>query len=402
MLSNLIPLASFYCVTNYVKENTSTILQFIEKHFTSLHSTFNNNTTLKNIITRNNNFMTNHNQLHSLGIAFVMYLCYKGISNYLRYQPVTNNTLDKKLVVVITGSSTGIGRDTAIQLALRNCVVYATVRRDEDGNRLVESFKEILKKDNITTCKGEIIPLLCDVTKEEQIEQMTKYIEGELVKEENILLGLVNNAGICYTVPGELISKERETQILNVNFLAAVNLTKQFLPLLRKYGRRNVSKILQMSSIFSLHALCTASMYAATKAALVAYSKVLHSEVNTLFGIKVISIVMGFAKTSLTHSLSNTNLHDNGLVLDDERKIAYNNYLNNTEKRSTICDLIYRAIPSSESVAKRVAVLTLAKNPRVTEPVSWDGWLFYYVLRHIPDNWVDWLLSKTFTTAMLK
>lgn len=97
----------------------------------------------------------------------------------------------KRDAVVITGSSTGIGRATALHLAGLGLRVFAGVRKAVDGERLV------------ATAGGESIePVIIDVAEGESIERATAEIGERL--EGSRLIGLVNNAGLAVGGPQEL------------------------------------------------------------------------------------------------------------------------------------------------------------------------------------------------------
>jgi NAD(P)-dependent dehydrogenase (short-subunit alcohol dehydrogenase family) len=86
--------------------------------------------------------------------------------------------------VVITGTSTGIGRATALRLARAGFDVLAGVRREEDGAAL-------------RTAAERIEPVIVDVTNADQVAGLARRVGG------GPLAGLVNNAGIAVAGPLE-------------------------------------------------------------------------------------------------------------------------------------------------------------------------------------------------------
>ena len=129
--------------------------------------------------------------------------------------------------VVITGSSTGIGRACALHLAAAGFDVFAGVRRTEDGERLR------------TDASGRLVPLIVDVTDPETIEAARRTVEEGTGSAG--LAGLVNNAGIAVAGPLEFVPLEDFRRQLDVNLLGHVAVTQAFLPLIRRARGRIVN-----------------------------------------------------------------------------------------------------------------------------------------------------------------
>jgi NAD(P)-dependent dehydrogenase (short-subunit alcohol dehydrogenase family) len=121
---------------------------------------------------------------------------------------------------LVTGTSSGIGRATALHLADAGWHVFAGVRRADDGKALVCESKS-----------GNITPLIIDVTEPDQI------IAGAELVEQHVgsagLNALVDNAGIGVAVPMELVEMEALRWQFEVNVFGQVAVTQEFLPLLR-------------------------------------------------------------------------------------------------------------------------------------------------------------------------
>src|SRR5688500_2130657 len=92
--------------------------------------------------------------------------------------------------ILITGTSTGIGYGATKALAKAGYRVIATVRTPEDVERLQREFNE------------NVHPILCDVTKPEQVNALPEYVKK--VSEIGRLDGLINNAAIELIAPAEL------------------------------------------------------------------------------------------------------------------------------------------------------------------------------------------------------
>jgi NAD(P)-dependent dehydrogenase (short-subunit alcohol dehydrogenase family) len=190
-----------------------------------------------------------------------------------------NNEPNEHRVVVVTGASTGIGRATALLLDELGFRVFAGVRKSEDGDALREVSSERLD------------PLLLDVTNEEMVTTAFDRVEASAPEG---LYGLVNNAGLSLNGPLELVDVTAMRQLLEVNVLGLLVVTKAFLPLLRK-GR---GRIVNVSSGHGLLAIPDKSVYAATKFAVQAISDSLRVELLP-FGVQVSSVVVGKVETEV-------------------------------------------------------------------------------------------------------
>ena len=127
---------------------------------------------------------------------------------------------------LVTGSSSGIGRATALRLAAAGQHVYAGVRKPADGDRLVRSAAGE---------GGEITPLILDVTEPGHIEAAASAIAAH-----GGLDGLVNNAGYGLACPSELVSLPAFRRQLEVNVTGQLAVTQAMLPALRQARGRIV------------------------------------------------------------------------------------------------------------------------------------------------------------------
>lgn len=117
--------------------------------------------------------------------------------------------------VLISGTSRGIGRATALRLARAGWDVYAGVRRTEDGEELAAAAPA-----------DRLRPVILDVTDDGQVAAL----DAELPER---LDGLVNNAGIVVPGPLESLTAEEVRHQFEVNVVGVVSLTNAMLPRLR-------------------------------------------------------------------------------------------------------------------------------------------------------------------------
>ncbi|HLO30110.1 MAG TPA: SDR family oxidoreductase [Anaerolineales bacterium] len=175
-------------------------------------------------------------------------------------------------VVLITGCSTGIGRDLAERLSQHGYLVVATARKAETLNDLPVAMK---------------LPL--DVT---QTDSVNEALASTLQQFGRIDI-LVNNAG--YSVPGALeeVSEGQTQQVFDVNVFGALRMIRAVAPHMRK---QRSGCILNLSSIAGKLSTPGNGTYSATKFALEALSDALRLELAP-FGIQVIVIEPGAIKT---------------------------------------------------------------------------------------------------------
>lgn len=181
--------------------------------------------------------------------------------------------------VLITGTSSGLGRSVALELAASGWRVFAGVRKIADAESLAKE------------AQGDLVPLQLDVTQREavtaSIAQLADATGGELH-------GLINNAGVYLGGPLELMRVGEIEQTFSVNVVGLLHVTQACLPLLRAAQ----GTLINISSISGLIALPGVSVYAGSKHAVEAVTDSLRIELEP-FGVKVVAIEPGGIRTPL-------------------------------------------------------------------------------------------------------
>ena len=179
---------------------------------------------------------------------------------------------EQRQTALVTGASSGMGRETAIKLAENGFNVIAAARR---MNRLKELADQV---------QG-IVPEQVDLADPEDVERFCGYL-SEL---EDPLSVLVNNAG--YSIRGAIedVSLESMKRLFEVNLFSLVRVTQACLPNMRSQRQ---GTIVNLSSIVGKFPFPMSSVYAASKYAVEAISDALRVELRP-FGIRVVAIRPG-------------------------------------------------------------------------------------------------------------
>jgi NAD(P)-dependent dehydrogenase (short-subunit alcohol dehydrogenase family) len=146
--------------------------------------------------------------------------------------------------VVVTGASRGFGRRFALGLARSGYVVYATVRKDEDGRALVEAWKTHKQQQSESgAAAGDVRPVVCDVAKRETVDEAARWVERDAERDGVEVMAVVNNAGVQRLGPLETLDGDFLRHGFDVNFFGALDVTRAFLPHLRRWQERYVARV---------------------------------------------------------------------------------------------------------------------------------------------------------------
>lgn len=226
--------------------------------------------------------------------------------------------------VLVTGTSSGIGRVTAERLARDGWKVFAAVRDRADA--------PVVK-----TGAGEVVPVVLDVT-----DPMSLAAAATDVRDATggSLDALVSNAGIPVGGALEAVEPEQLREILNVNVVGAVAVTQVLLPLLRAARGR----ILIVGSLGGRVAFPFAGPYHASKFALEGIADSLRAELRPQ-GVTVGLVEPGPVATPIW-AKARQQVAAQRAALDGERRELYDERLRSFE------DSLRRAEEKGESPSK--------------------------------------------------
>lgn len=175
-------------------------------------------------------------------------------------------------IAVITGGTSGIGRETALYLAKNGCSVYELSRRTEG----VEGLRHIR----------------ADVTDEDSVRRAVEQI----LQEAGHIDILVNNAGFGISGAVEFTDTEEAQRQFQVNFFGMVRMNRAVIAAMRSRGS---GRIVNLSSVAAPVPIPFQAYYSASKAAINSYTMALGNELRP-FGITVCAVMPGDIHTGFT------------------------------------------------------------------------------------------------------
>lgn len=264
-----------------------------------------------------------------------------------------NNT---KKVVLITGASSGIGKETALLLAKSGFTVYGAARRLDK----MQDIKEL-----------GVHPLVMDVTDE---GSMVKGV-SDLLKAEQRIDVLVNNAGYGSYGSLEDVPLSEARYQFEVNIFGMARLTQLVLPQMRKQKK---GTIINISSIGGKLGEPHGAWYHATKFAVEGLSDSLRMELRQ-FGIHVVVIEPGAIITEWNRISRENLMKRSGNTVYKDLAAKHANMLAKGDKWGSRPDVIARVIKKAVD----------ARNPRTRYAAGGGAKFILFLRRVVPDKMFD-------------
>jgi NAD(P)-dependent dehydrogenase (short-subunit alcohol dehydrogenase family) len=263
----------------------------------------------------------------------------------------------KNKITLVTGVSSGIGREIAQFLAERGARVFGTVRNP----RSASSIHSV-----------ELVSM--DVTQDPSVNDAVQSI----VRKAGPIQYLVNNAGYSFMGALEETSVAETRQQFETNLFGVLRVTNATLPGMRQLGD---GRIVNISSVLGFLPAPYWGIYAASKHAVEGYTETLDHEIRR-FGVRALLVEPAYTKTKIG---ANSNFAKISLdVYADERKRSIEAAEKNIERGD-----------DPRTVAEAVWNALTAKSPRLRYPVG-KGVALSRLRRFVPASMFDKSLRKQF------
>ena len=190
--------------------------------------------------------------------------------------------------IIVTGGSRGLGLGIARRLSGAGYCVIAIARKPND------ELEAAMQEANLAN-PGSFHFVPFDLSNIESICDLVRTLR----KDFGPIYGLVNNAGISFDGVLAIMPNSQIEQLLRVNTLSPIVLTKY---VVRSMMADGGGRIVNLASIIASTGYSGLSVYGATKASIIGFSRSLAREVGRM-GVNVNSVAPGFVDTEMTHSL---------------------------------------------------------------------------------------------------
>jgi len=258
----------------------------------------------------------------------------------------------KDKVVIITGSSGGIGESLAEVFASKGSKVVIAARSPE-------KLEEVKKK--LQSYKGDVLSVVCDVSKENE----SKNLIDQTVRKFGTIDVLINNAGVSMRALFNELDLDVLRTLMNINFWGTVYCTKYAIPYLLK----SKGSLVGISSIAGKKGLPGRTGYSASKFAMEGFLETLRIE-NLKKDLHVLVACPGFTATDIRkHALSEKGEQQNESPREEGKMMT----------SQEVAGRIYNAI------VNRKRDLILSRNGKLTILLNkfFPGWTDKLVYDHM-------------------
>ena len=273
-------------------------------------------------------------------------------------------------IAVITGSSSGFGLLTAVELAQRGYRVVATMRNLDRRSKLDEAAQAAGAGDRIDVRS-------LDVSRTDSVQAVIDVI----VRDYGRIDVVVNNAGFAMAGFAEDIALPELREQFETNFFGHVAVTRAVLPTMRA---QRTGHIIMVSSISGRTAQPTISSYAASKFALEGWSESLRIELRSL-GIRVVLIEPGAYATDIwTRNAKIGKRMFDGTSPNAERGRRFRDHLQSGGIK----------LRDAREVSRLIARVAEHPNPRLRYVAGTDAHVQLWLKTLTPWHWYEKIVAK--------
>ena len=274
-------------------------------------------------------------------------------------------------VALVTGSSSGIGFETALLLSKSGFHTYASMRNLEKSKNITE----IVNTENLPL---RVIQL--DVNDDISV----KNAINKIIAENGRIDVLINNAGYGLFSPIEDITLDQVKEQFETNFFGVVRVTKEVLPIMRKQRK---GTIVNVSSGAGRVGIPVSSAYVATKFALEGLSESMRYELKE-FGINIIIIEPGVIRTNFVENMKTAGTRSRSespyADLIGRTLKGFGGLMDNSSPPKLVAEAILNAITSKEPEIRYVVgddAKSIMKVRKSTSDKEFENWMYESVLQ---------------------
>lgn len=276
-------------------------------------------------------------------------------ANYQLTQPMNRNSVSTGKITLVTGASSGIGREIAQHLAQRGARVFGTARNPLTAQPIpgVEFVR-------------------MDVTDDTSVSEALR----EITQKAGPVEVLVNNAGYGLTGALEETSLQETRDQFETNFFGVVRVTNAVLSGMRQAG---YGRIVNISSVVGFMPAPFMGMYAASKHALEGYTETLDHEIRQ-FGVRASLVQPSYTKSNINQN----------------EKAAQNHLEAYAVQRKRMHEVVSKGVMNGDDpqvVSEAVWHAVSARSPRHRYAVG-KGALLSRLRRFSPIAFFDWAVRK--------
>jgi len=272
-------------------------------------------------------------------------------------------------VVIVTGTSSGIGFETAVLLARNGFMTYATMRNPDKSTRL----SELANKEKL-----DIKIRKLDVNDETGINETI----DQVISETGRIDVLVNNAGYAIFGALEDTALDEIREQFETNFFGPVRTIKAVIPIMKK---QNGGKIINLSSMVGRFGVPFNSAYVASKFALEGITESIRYELHD-YNIKIILVEPGIIKS---HFFQNVKLSNT----------STSNYSKLLKKRMEGIETMLKKATHPVTVAEVILDIINSRNTNIRYLVGHDAEFMIKLKKNATEEEFEDRLRKTFSSG---